>query len=329
MSKGQNQKLKLLRLARIFTEKTDEAHPLEIRQIQELLAEEEIHADRKTLYADFEDLRRCGFDIVGQHIGKKVSYHLASRVFELAEVKLLVDSVQAAKFVTEKKSAALIRKLASLASEHEAKQLQRHVLIAGRVKTGNESILINVDRIHAAIHADKMISFRYFQWTPDKKRELRHDARVYRCSPWHLVWDDENYYLIGYDSREEGIKHYRVDKMLEIEETGESREGRKRLADLDIAVYSKRLFGMRGGEVKTVTLECRNEMAGVIMDRFGAETPILRCGKTHFRADVELIPGEPFFGWVIGLGGAVKLLAPEEVVQDLKSLLEKQRALYF
>ena len=272
MAKGNNQKLKLLYLTKIFMEKTDESHALTLAEITAQLNAYEVTADRKTLYLDFEELKRYGLDIVSEQCGKTVVYHLASRQFELAELKLLVDSVQSAKFITEKKSNSLIKKLESLVSEHEAKQLHRQVITAGRVKTMNESILINVDSIHAAISDNKQITFQYFQWTPTKERELRHDGQRYVISPWHLVWDDENYYMIGYDSYSEMIKHFRVDKMLRISSTDDKREGQKKMKELNIAAYSRSLFGMLGGESKHVTLECHNNMAGVIIDRFGKDT---------------------------------------------------------
>ena len=227
MAKGRNQKLKLLYLTKIFMEKTDESHALTLAEITSLLNGYEVTADRKTLYLDFEELKHYGLDIISEQRSKTVVYYLASRDFELAELKLLVDSVQSSKFITEKKSNSLIKKLESLVSEHESKQLHRQVITSGRVKTMNESILINVDSIHSAINNNRQISFQYFQWTPDKQRELRHDGQRYTISPWHLVWDNENYYMIGYDSDSEMIKHFRVDKMLRISSGNEKREALK------------------------------------------------------------------------------------------------------
>lgn len=324
MAKGNNQKLKLLYLTKIFMEKTDESHALTLAEIKAHLNAYEVTADRKTLYLDFEELKKYGLDIISEQCGKTVVYHLASRQFELAELKLLVDSVQSAKFITEKKSNSLIKKLESLVSEHQAKQLHRQVITAGRVKTMNESILINVDSIHNAINENKQISFQYFQWTPEKERELRHDGRRYVISPWHLVWDDENYYMIGYDSYSEMVKHFRVDKMLRISSTDDKREGQKKMKELNIAAYSRSLFGMLGGESKRVTLECHNSMAGVIIDRFGKDTVILKKDDDHFMAHIEVIPSDQFFGWIIGLGDGVKITAPIDVVEHTKHLLLEQ-----
>ena len=328
MAKGRNQKLKLLYLTKIFMEKTDESHALTLAEITTLLNGYEVTVDRKTLYLDFEELKHYGLDIISEQRSKTVVYYLASRDFELAELKLLVDSVQSSKFITEKKSNSLIKKLESLVSEHESKQLHRQVITSGRVKTMNESILINVDSIHSAINNNRQISFQYFQWTPDKQRELRHDGQQYTISPWHLVWDNDNYYMIGYDSDSEMIKHFRVDKMLRISSGNEKREGLKKMKEFNIATYSRTLFGMLGGESTRVTLQCHNSMAGVIIDRFGKDTVMLRHDDEHFIAYVEVVPSDQFLGWIIGLSSYVQIMEPSSVVKRIKDLLSKQMELY-
>jgi len=192
----------------------------------------------------------------------------------------------------------------------------------------NESILINVDSIHSAINNNRQISFQYFQWTPDKQRELRHDGQRYTISPWHLVWDNENYYMIGYDSDSEMIKHFRVDKMLRISSGNEKREGLKKMKEFNIATYSRTLFGMLGGESTRVTLQCHNSMAGVIIDRFGKDTVMLRHDDEHFIAYVEVVPSDQFLGWIIGLSSYVQIMEPSSVVKQIKDLLSKQMELY-
>ena len=309
-------------------EKTDESHALTLAEITSLLNGYEVTADRKTLYLDFEELKHYGLDIISEQRSKTVVSYLASRDFELAELKLLVDSVQSSKFITEKKSNSLIKKLESLVSEHESKQLHRQVITSGRVKTMNESILINVDSIHSAINNNRQISFQYFQWIPDKQRELRHDGQRYTISPWHLVWDNENYYMIGYDSDSEMIKHFRVDKMLRISSGNEKREGLKKMKEFNIATYSRTLFGMLGGESTRVTLQCLNSMAGVIIDRFGKDTVMLRHDDEHFIAYVEVVPSDQFLGWIIGLSSYVQIMEPSSVVKRIKDLLSKQMELY-
>lgn len=322
MAKGNNQKLKLLYLAKILMEETDEEHGISMATIIARLAEKDISADRKTLYSDMEELRSFGIDVIGEQRDKSFLYRIASRDFELPELKLLVDSVQAAKFITEKKSHALIKKLERLASTHEAKQLQRQVLISGRVKTMNESIYYNVDKIHTAINANAQIRFQYFQWNVDKEQELRHDGAWYHVSPWYLMWDDEYYYLVAYDAGSGILKHYRVDKMLRITIENKWREGKELAASQDVAAYSKSLFGMYGGEKVSVTLEAENEFAGVLIDRFGKELFIKKIDDGHFQTVVEVVPSKIFISWILSFGNGIRIVAPDCVLESVRQLLD-------
>lgn len=276
MAGGSNQKLRLIYLAKIFMEKTDEEHYLTTTQLIDALSAYGISVERKTIYTDMESLRTVGLDIIGQQVGKVYYYHLGGRQFELAELKLLVDSVQSAKFITEKKSNQLIKKLEGLTSKYEAKQLQRQVYVAGRIKAHNESIYYNVDQIHTAIGNNVKIQFQYFQWNVNKEQVLRHHGKTYCISPWALSWDDENYYLVGFDNEADQIKHYRVDKMLKLKLTSEKREGEEYFKQFNMAAYAKKMFGMFGGEEEIVKLRCKNEFAGVIIDRFGKDVMMIK-----------------------------------------------------
>ena len=319
MAKGNNQKLKLLYMAKIFTEKTDENHGISVQELIAQLNQYEVNADRKTIYLDFEELRHFGMDIVSYQDGRNVFYKLVHGDFELAELKLLVDSVQSSKFITERKSRELIKKLESLVSTYEAKQLHRQVILTGRVKTMNESIYYSIDKIHAAISDDKQITFQYFQWNTKKKPELRHNGAWYQISPWALVWDDEYYYLIGYDSAEDKIKHYRVDKMLHLEAADNKREGKDVFKQMNLPKYSKGLFGMYGGETVDVTLFCENNMVGPIIDRFGKDIIIVPVDDSHFQTHVQVSVSEQFLGWVIALGKGVKIVSPDSLVESMKN----------
>lgn len=239
---------------KILLEKTDEEHSITMQEIKESLEAYGIGAERKSLYSDIESLRQYGMDIIGRQMDRTYYYSVGNRQFELAELKLLVDSVQAAKFITAKKSNELIKKIESMASKYEASKLHRQVYVAERVKTMNESIYYNVDMIHAAIGANSKITFQYFQWNVDKKMELRRGGSLYEVSPWALSWSDENYYLIAFDSLEDKIKHFRVDKMLHIEMEGSKREGKKCFDEFDMAIYTRKMFGMFGGEEQMVNL---------------------------------------------------------------------------
>ena len=323
MAKSPNQKLKLLYLMKILLEQTDENHRITMTEIIENLASYNISAERKSLYNDIESLRLYGLDIIGIQEGRTYFYYVGSRRFELAELKLLVDSVQSAKFITAKKSSELIKKLEGLASRYEASKLHRQVFVAGRVKTMNESIYYNVDRIQTVIGENSKITFQYFQWNVEKKMELRHDGAVYKVSPWALSWNDGNYYLIAYDGEKGIIKHFRVDKMLHIELNGEKREGEQVFQSFDMAAYARKMFGMYGGKEERVRLECENSFAGVIIDRFGKDVTLNRLDDTHFFVNVEAAVSRQFLSWVIGLGEGVKIAGPESVVARMKDEIRR------
>lgn len=318
MSKGANQKLKLLYLTKIFREQTDEEHMLTIAEITEKLSAYDVSADRKTLYTDFEELRHFGLDIISQQIGRQHYYYLGAREFELPELKLLVDSVQSAKFITAQKSQKLIKKLEGLVSKYEATQLQRQVYITGRVKTMNESIYYNVDKLHAALSADAQIQFQYYQWNVKKEMELRRGGKLYQVSPWGLMWDDEYYYLVAYDAETDKIKHYRVDKMLRIQITDQKRAGKERYQSFNLPNYTKRIFGMFSGEETKVTLEADNSMAGVLIDRFGKDIMLIPQDGGRFRATVDVAVSDQFLGWIVALG-TVKIVGPEAVVKKMRA----------
>lgn len=318
MPKGTNQKFKLYRLAQIMLEQTDDEHYITMPEIKEALARYDITADRKSIYADLRDLEVLGIEVEGEPVGKSYHYHVVSRPFELPELKLLVDAIQSSKFITEKKTNALIRKLEKQVSRYEAMKLQRQVFVSGRIKTMNESIYYTVDAIHNAISENKKIRFQYYQWNVKKEMELRRDGAWYHISPWGLSWDDENYYLVGYDSDAGEIRHYRVDKMLHIRMSDEPREGKEHFRKLDMADYSKKSFGMFGGKEQKVKLLVDNSLAGVIIDRFGKEVMMIPADPKHFTVNVTVMVSSVFFGWVFSLGERVKILGPEEVAEKMR-----------
>lgn len=325
MPKNENQKLKLYYLYRIMLEQTDEEHGLSMQDILTELAERGITCERKSIYRDFKVLtENMGLEIIGEQVGSNYYYHVGQKQFELAELKLLVDSVQASKFITEKKSDSLIKKITTLASVYEAEELGRQVHVQGRIKTMNESIYYNVDEIHNAINQNSSIKFKYMQWSTDKKlvpRKTEDDSeiKIYEVSPWALTWDDENYYLIAFDHNEKKIKHYRVDKMDKISITGEKREGRNEFRDFDPGVYAKKNFGMFSGETKRVEIEFPENMVGVFIDRFGKDIMIKKAErKGYFKTFVEVAVSKQFFGWIFALGPEVKINSPEEVVKSIK-----------
>ncbi len=319
MPKGTNQKFKLYRLAQIMQDKTDDEHYITMPEIMASLAEYDVTADRKSIYADLRDLSVLGVEVEGEPIGNRYHYHVVNRPFELPELKLLVDAIQSSKFITEKKTNTLIKKLEKLVSKYDAQKLQRQVYVSGRIKTMNESIYYTVDAIHNAISENKKIRFQYYQWNVKKEMELRHGGAWYHISPWGLSWDDENYYLVAYDSDAEKIKHYRVDKMLHIKLSDENREGKEFFKKLDMADYAKKSFGMFGGKEQTVKLLVKNSLAGVIIDRFGKDVMLIPADEEHFTVNVDVHVSRQFLGWVFSLGEDIKITGPEDVVEQMKA----------
>lgn len=321
MPRGANQKFKLYRLAQIMLDKTDEDHYITMPEIMASLEEYGITAERKSIYNDLRDLETLGIEVEGEPVGNRYHYHVIDRPFELPELKLLVDAIQSSKFITERKTNALIRKLEKLVSRYEAVKLQRQVYVSGRIKTMNESIYYTVDAIHNAISENRKIRFQYYQWNVNKEMELRHNGAFYHISPWGLSWNNENYYLVGYDSAEDKIKHYRVDKMLHIELSEEKREGKEHFKKLNMADYARKSFGMFGGKDQEVKLLVENRLAGVIIDRFGKEVMLIPADEEHFTVKVEVHVSSQFFGWVFSLGDGVQILAPEEAAEQMKARL--------
>lgn len=329
MPKSDKQKLKMMYLYKILLERTDLDHGISMKEIISALEEEDIKAERKSIYSDISALNEFGCDIIAVQDGKNFEYKMASKEFELPELKLLVDAVQSSKFITENKSNKLIKKIEGLASIYEAKSLHRQVYVANRIKTKNESVYYNVDDIQKAISDNCKISFQYFQWNSKKERELRHKGERYSISPWALTWDDENYYMVGYDSEADKIKHYRVDKMLKIQILeGTKREGKELFKDMDMAIYSKKVFGMFGGKEETVTLKCNNSMAGVIIDRFGTEVNITKQNSDNFTVRVPVQVSPQFLGWVFSLGSDVQIIGPKSVVQKMKETISNISEIY-
>lgn len=320
MPKSTNQKQKLFRIYEILCAKSDENHPLTTQQIIQELEFYGIVAERKSIYDDIATLEDMGLDII-KLTGRSGGYYLGSRQFELTEVKLLVDLVLSSKFITESKSQELVKKLSSLVSQPQAKTLQRMVVVADRAKTNNEKIYYNVDVIFEAIAQDVKIGFSYFQWNEKKEKELRRDGATYWVSPYYLLWDHENYYLVAYDDKADAIKHYRVDKMLNPVLSTDVRCGRDLANKINVADYTKKNFGMFSGAERTVSLTVEAVLLGVLVDRFGLEIPIRKMedGKVKTHVDVEV--SEQFFGWVCGFGTQMQITAPQDVVEEFRRYL--------
>lgn len=328
MARSSYQKLKPLYIMNYLLQNSDEEHPVTIKQIVEYLGAQGISAERKSIYDDIEALRFYGLDIIHVDAGRFQGYYVAQRNLELPELKLLVDSVQSSKFITHKKTMTLIRKIEKLASIHEAQLLQRQVYVKNRIKTMNESIYYNVDAIHDGISQNRKIQFKYFEYTVEKTRHYRKDGAFYVVSPYALTWDDENYYMVAFDSEAGIIKHYRVDKMTDISTLEEHRDGRDAFEALDMAVYARKVFGMFSGEDVTVRLRFENHLVGAVLDRLGQDVMIVRDGDDHFTVSAEVVVSPQFFAWVCGFGAAAQIIGPEHVVREMADHVKGIAAMY-
>lgn len=322
MPRSFQQKLKILYLMEIFYEKTDKTHPMSVKDLIACLEELGIHAERKTIYDDIETLRVYGMDIKNRR-ERPAGFYLESREFEVAELKLLVDAVQSSRFLTAGKSRQLIRKLESLTSIYHAKDLQRQVSVQNGVKNTNESIYCNIDEIYKAISQNKQISFQYTEWNVSKERHLKKDGARYRISPWQMIWQDENYYLIGVDEKSGIIKHYRVDKMLAVVTGKEIRNGAELFEKFDGSRFAAGTFGMFGGREENIRLEFENHLVGVMIDRFGQDIMIMSTDSEHSAARVQVNVSSQFFGWLAALGNSVRLTSPESVRKEYRAFLKK------
>ncbi len=327
MARVSGQKLKLLYLAKILAEETDEGHAISTQELIGRLESLGIHSERKSIYDDIACLQQFGYDILQMQSRQGGGYYMAGREFELAELKLLVDAVQSSRFITPKKSRELIGKLEKLASRHDAGKLRRQIHVVGRVKAGNESVYYGIDALHRAIQENRQITFRYLEWNEQGQLVPRRQGRPYRVSPWALLWREENYYLLAWDGDAGMMKHYRVDKMAEVEVLAEERLGQEAFGRLDLAVYADKTFGMYGGREETVVLELPRQMAGVVLDRFGKDTPLRREGEDRLRARIAVVVSDQFYGWLAGLGRGVRILGPrwvrEEYCGRLQEILEQ------
>ena len=315
MPKQEGQKSKLVTLLRILEQRTDENHRLNVPQLVQLLENQGILAERKSIYSDIDTLRSLGYDIQLQR-GRGGGYWMASRAFELSELKLLVDAVQSSSVISARTSKRIIHKLEALCSDYEGTQLQRQVYVDRRPKTDSQTLLYSIDALHEAINTGRMVEFHY-------KKVGRPEKRV--ISPWQMAWENGCYYLIAYQNEKEpvGIRHYRVDRMSGGRVLELPRRGREQFANFDLPAYLRKHFSMYGGPERRVTLRCTADLENAMRERFGASPTFLpeEDGRCHF--DVPICVSEPFYGWVAGFGGKVEVLAPEDVRTGMRALAEQ------
>lgn len=316
---GVRQKLKLLVLARLFEDETDEGHPITANELIDLLERQGISSNRKTLYDDIHLLEDFGMDIVAIRQGRGTCYYLASRDFELPELKLLADSVSASRFITEKKSRTLLKKLERLAGRFGGQELNRSVYIKNRVKSENELIYISVDTIQRAVTEKKQISFRYFDYDLKKRRKYREGIRV--CSPYALTWSDGNYYLVAYyEKYPETLSNFRVDRMEGItlldEDSVEIPE------NFDLPGYMNTSFSMFSGVDRNVKMRFDNSLVNAVIDKFGSDIIIVPAEDGSFTVSTEIKPGGTFYGWMFQFGDKAEILYPSDIRESFLNMAE-------
>ena len=326
MAKSSGQKLKLLRLRDYLLRNTDPSHGVTVRQMIEHLDTLGIGAERKSLY---DDLAALGPDGYGMDIvAAGGSYALASRDFELEEVKLLVDMVQSSNFITRKKTDELIKKLESLVSVYDARQLSRQVYVRNRVKAMNESVYLNVDKISEAIADDLRLRFQYFQYNTKKEKQLRHGGRFHEVSPFALIWVDQNYYLLAYSAEAGAMRHYRVDRMTAIRHQTGPREGKELFAKTDMSTYTTKVFNMFTGEEKRVRLRFASRLVDPVVDRFGEAALLIPDGEDAFTVTVDVVVSPQFYAWLAPFGRDAEILSPPEVREGMARMLRDILAVY-
>ena len=317
--KTEGQKLKLFLLKEILETETDVEHGITMKRILECLSMHGIQAERKSIYDDLRTLRENDIlDVVGPQ-GKDKEYSVASRTFEISELKMMIDALQSSKFLSENRTRDLIRKVETLCSRHEANSLQRHVVIANRVKSTSKTLFRNVDAIYAAISKGVQISYRYFNHGPNQDKIYRKNGERYVVSPWEMIYVDDKYYLLAWDTYK--FKHFRVDRMEDVQLTILPREAQDEFDKIDMSAYTKYTFSMYGGEPRPVTMVFDNDMAGAVMDRFGSRITMMKEDDDHFRITANVAVSGQFFGWVFGLGKKAKIIAPESVKEQMKKEL--------
>ncbi len=320
MPRSANQKMKLLYLADILRRESDEQHPLALKDIIAMLEERGIETERKSLYNDFEALSLCNMDICRVGGSNATKYYLGEREFQLAELQLLADAVACSKFITEKKSRELIKKIGMLASRHQESSLNRTVIVANRVKTINEKIYYNIQTLHDAIESGVKINFLYFNYDMNKRKVYRSDGMRYEMSPYTLAWEDENYYCVGWYEKYGKVSSFRVDRMEDIQLTDAPAQKRGRF---NVTDYSRKVFGMFTGEVVTADLKFDRSLISVVMDKFGQNVRIKKLDDDNFRITVEVNVSPTFFGWMFQFGKKAQILGPDDLKQAYKAQIEE------
>lgn len=318
MAQANSNKIKLLKLMEMLRQETDEAHPLRRTEICERLAKDGIGCDIRTLSKDIAVLNDYGFEVMIRKEDHENFYYVEDRSFSVPELKILIDAVQAASFITEKKTADLIEKIAELGGSNRAAILKDNIVHFNTRKHGNEAIYYNVDTIETAIQQDKKIIFRYFDIDENGDRMYRRDGHHYVVEPVALVFNDDNYYLVSYSSKHENTANYRLDRMDSVETVDEDITDKAKELRESMAGYTESVFKMYGGELQDVTLQFDQKLIGAVYDKFGEGTRMLRINDTTCVAAVKAQISPTFWGWLFQFGGQMKINSPEELKEEYK-----------
>ena len=315
-------KPRILYLQKILLERTDEDNMLSTTQLINILKDEfGISAHRTTITKDIAALQEFGMDIVVIH-STQSKYFVASRKFELPELKLLIDAVESSKFITSKKSDALIKKIHTMTSAGQVEKLKRNNYVVNRIKPDNEQIYYIIDTINEAINTGKQISFQYYDYTGLKKKVLKNKGEVYKLSPYKLLWCGDYYYVLGYSEKQGKVINFRVDRIATRPELL-SKDSILMPDDFDIENYTKEVFFMFSGEKVQADLRCDNSLMKVMVDRFGEDVTTLSCDMTSFRIQTEVSASPTFFGWLFGFDGKVQILGPQSLKEQYRLMIEK------
>ena len=326
MPKSENQKQKILFVMDYLQKHSHKDQPVSTTELIHMLKQEGISADRKSIYSDVQALIEFGLDIVSIP-GKKGGYYIAApKDFQMSELKLLIDAVLSSRYLTEKKSRELIKKLCDLCgTDKEAELVSRNLLVSGRVKSMNESIYYNIDVIQEAIAKNVQITFRYFDWDMNVQRNYR--EKEYLASPYGLCQDNENCYLLAYSERH-GITSYRADRMDSIQLTDQKRTPCPELTGKALIDHANQLFQMFAGDAVNVKMRFHKSLLNVVIDRFGKDIMLIPDGDEYFNFTVKIAVSPMFLSWVIGFGSKATVLYPAQVVKQCKQLCEETLSQY-
>ena len=308
--------VRLLVLLQYQYKETDEKHPVSAQNILKHWESRGIKASRKSVYKDITLLADFGIDIVCVKSTQNL-YFIGSRLFELPELKLLVNAVESSRFITPKKSRLLIQKLGRLSSSAQAAQLKCPIYMDGMPKPKNEAIYYIVDLLQTAIQENKQISFQYYEYLPTKETVLKHRGYRYQFSPYALIWNRDFYYVVGWSEKHNKIAQFRVDRMTGVELLDLPA---RQTQEFDPTVYGQKVFGMYPDDLQMVTLLCANHLMRSVIDQFGEEVQTKTADDGHFLATVEVAPSPPFFGWVFTFAGEIRIVSPENVLEEMREM---------